>query len=295
MKIMMLGHTNVGKTTYMASMYGTLQSPINGFSLRTTNSTHHHELQVMHQNIRAGRYPLPSQQRQKYDFSLLYNGQAFFPFEWIDYRGGALLERSSSAAAAALVEDLSSADGIVLFCDADPQEHRNVPRQVNRMMQFVGQSLENREKSAIIAIVFTKCDLADGVEDRIFEPTRNLVETISKSDSVIGTLIAVACGQEPVNVDFPVLFVLCFGVIIEARILALQIEAYKEREQAFRQRGNTLGGMLGDLINSWNGKPTWGQLANQAHQAALERWQRIEKLIEPSEQLLEYLKELPIF
>lgn len=295
MKIMMLGHTNVGKTTYMASMYGTLQSPINGFSLRTTHTTHHQELQTLHRNISSGRYPLPSQQRQKYDFSLLYNGQAFFPFEWIDYRGGALLERSSSSEATQLVSDLHSADGIVLFCDSDPRERKHVLRQVNRMMQFVGQSLQDREKAATIAIVFTKCDLTDGLDEGLFEPTSNLVETISKSETVVGTLIPVACGLKPINVELPVLFALCFGLLIEARLYAQQVEYYQALEQAYVNEGNTWGGIFKDIGRAWNGNPTTSQMAAQARESALERWRKIEKLIEPGEQLAEYLDELPMF
>src|SRR5438445_106474 len=125
----MLGHSNVGKTTYMASMYGALQKPINGFSLRTQNATHHRELMQMYDRILAGRYPLPSQQRQQYDFSLHYQNKAFFPFQWIDYRGGALDERSDNIETQRLSRDLKEADGIMIFCDSDPRQRKKIHRQ----------------------------------------------------------------------------------------------------------------------------------------------------------------------
>lgn len=291
----MLGHTNVGKTTYMASMYGTLQTPIHGFSLRAKNDGHHQELQAMHQNIRWGRYPLPSQQRQQYDFSLLYAGRAVFPFEWVDYRGGALLEQSTSAQTSQLVSDLREADSMVLFCDSDPKERRNVLRQVNRMMQFVGQALQNREKPATVAIVFTKVDLVDGPYEEVYKPTVNLMQTIATSKTVIGTLIPVACGRAPVNTELPVLFVLYFGIVLQANFLAQQIEYFKKIEEESRREGNTWGGIFRDFGRAFTNKPTTSQIASAAHSLAVARRNEIEKLIEPSKQLGEYLKELRVF
>src|SRR5438309_901376 len=89
----MLGHSSVGKTTYMASMYGTLQTPINGFSLHTQDSAYHIGLLGDFNNIRRGIYPPATARRDQYDFSLYFKGKAIFPFEWVDYRGGALTER----------------------------------------------------------------------------------------------------------------------------------------------------------------------------------------------------------
>ena len=85
MKVIMLGHSGVGKTTYMASMYGTLQTPINGFSLHTQDSSHHSELLQTFNKIRRNEYPSRTSQRGLYNFSLLYQGRSVFPFEWVDY------------------------------------------------------------------------------------------------------------------------------------------------------------------------------------------------------------------
>jgi GTPase SAR1 family protein len=289
MKIIMLGHTNVGKTTYMASMYGKLQDPVKGFGLRTTNMNHHQELNMMYQDIRAGIYPVPSLQRQRYDFSLLYKREVFFPFIWMDYRGGALLEHSSSAEAAQLVKDLRDADGIVIFCDSDPKEGQKVIRQVNRMMQFVGQSLQDRVNPATITIVFTKCDLTNRPDDELFAPTLNLVETISRSESVVGTIIPVACGRKAVNVDLPVLFTLCLGVLLERRLLAKRVEYYQDREKRYDQEGSTLDGFFGNFGRMWRGEETTWKQATDARKSAQENLNKIQALVKPSEQLAKYI------
>src|SRR5947209_7969630 len=142
MKILMLGHTGVGKTTYMASMYGTLQTQINGFSLRATNSNHHRELLRMSNDIRRSIYPDGTLHRKQYDFSLQYQGRNVFPFEWVDYRGGALVERQrDSEEARRLVSELREVEGIMLFCACDVMAKASAARQVGRMMSLVGEAL----------------------------------------------------------------------------------------------------------------------------------------------------------
>ena len=46
MRIVTLGHTAVGKTTYMASLYGALQRSYEGFTLRAKRAADHKHLKV---------------------------------------------------------------------------------------------------------------------------------------------------------------------------------------------------------------------------------------------------------
>jgi hypothetical protein len=183
----------------------------------------------------------------------------------------------------------------VLFCDSDPRERRNVLRQVNRMMAFVGQALQDRETPATIAIVFTKFDLVDGHDDELFKPTSTLLKTISTSETVVGTLIPISCGINPTNTELPILFVLHFGILLQALFLAAQIEYFKTIEVQWRSEGNTLGGFFRDLGRALSDKPTSSQRAALAHSLAVSRWQEIEQLLEPGEQLSKYLGDLPVF
>jgi GTPase SAR1 family protein len=51
MKIVMIGNTNVGKTTYMASLYGIMQQQIEGFSLKAVNGNDRSRLHELAQAI----------------------------------------------------------------------------------------------------------------------------------------------------------------------------------------------------------------------------------------------------
>lgn len=295
MKIIMLGHTGVGKTTYMASMYGTLQAPINGFSLLTQNSTHHTELLNEFRKIRQGRYPLATAQRGQYDFSLVFQGKPVFPFQWIDYRGGALIERqNTSVEAQRLVSELCEADGILMFCDSDPKVRMKVKSQIGRMITLVGQAVRNGDKALIIAVIFTKADLVDGLDDEMIEPLQGLFDAISRSKAHIGTLLPVACGSQLINPEAPVLFALHFGILFQTIRLLSAIEYYQALEKAYITKGETLGGIFSDIWNGWVGKPTTADHARRARLEAQAEKAEISKLEQPAQGLAAYLEDLPI-
>lgn len=68
MKIVMIGNTNVGKTTYMASLYGIMQQQVEGFSLKAVNTNDHARLYELAQAIAHDHYPSATDQRGEYDF-----------------------------------------------------------------------------------------------------------------------------------------------------------------------------------------------------------------------------------
>ena len=73
MKIVMLGHSGVGKTSYMYSMYGAMQNPYNGFTLSTQDQPDHNRFLNIYRNIIKGRYPNPTDQSEEYNFWLNFN------------------------------------------------------------------------------------------------------------------------------------------------------------------------------------------------------------------------------
>lgn len=295
MKIIMLGHTGVGKTTYMASMYGTLQTPINGFSLLTQNTTRHTELLKEFRNIRQGRYPLATAIRDQYDFSLVFQGKPVFPFQWVDYRGGALTERQdTSPEAQRLVSDLCEADGILMFCDSDPKVRTRVKSQIGRMITLVGQAVRKGDKALIIAIIFTKADLIDELDDEMIEPLQGLLDAIARSKAHIATLLPVACGSQLINAEAPVLFALHFGILFQTIRLLSAIDYYQALEKAYTTKGETLGGIVSDIWNTLVSKPTTADHARRVRLEAEAEKAEISKLEIPAQRLGTYLEDLPI-
>lgn len=239
MKIVMLGHTGVGKTTYMNSLYGLLQNEINGFTLSTENLTDHMQLWSLYKQIQDGTYPAATMQRGQYNFLLRYWGKNAFPFTWIDYRGGALRERSDSAETQQLIRELKEATGIILFCDAAMTSGRlKIQSQFGRMMNLVQRAIQDDDSPTIIVIAFTKIDMVDELSDDLAGPAINLMEMIHSSEQHVGTITSIACNEQFfVNVEIPALFILHFGIMFEALVHFIRKDHYQKEEKRLQQAG----------------------------------------------------------
>lgn len=213
MRILMIGHSNVGKTTYMASMYGAMQVGVDGFTLRAARTDDHERFVALHFMTRRGRYPAPTDQRAQYDFQLCHDGKAFFDFTWVDRRGGAILDRSTSSEAAQLVKDLVECDGLLVFCDAHAAVREDEDaNEMERISQLVGRAMADRSKPMPLAMVLTKSDLVGLADDRALAPLRPLAEAAARNSKIQRGTVRVACGPAERNVAAPVLFALRHGI-----------------------------------------------------------------------------------
>ena len=218
-----------------------------------------------------------------------------FPFQWVDYRGGALLERKeSSEQAQQLIRELKEADGIILFCDADPKVRTRIRSQIARMTALVTWALKSSEIPTTIAAVFTKTDLVEEIDDELVGYVSGLFDAIYSSKMHVGTVLPIACGKEMVNPEAPVLFALHFGIVFQAILLSLQIEEWKQIEQHYEAKGETMSGIVGNLFKSMVGATTTYDYARVARRLAEEKKREIDKLEKPANLLEAYLEDVPI-
>jgi hypothetical protein len=299
MRIVMIGHSNVGKTTYMASMYGAMQEGINGFTLRAARTDDHERFLALHRTTRTSRYPAPTDQRAQYDFRLCHNGTAFFDFTWVDRRGGAILERSGSAEADQLVRDLKYCDGLLAFCDAAAafrgDEDAN---EMERISQLVGRAVSERSQLMPVGVVFTKSDLVneedeDAVE-RVVGPVRPLCDAVAASKTMVGSIIPVACGPSERNVVFPVLFALYYGIVARANDLIEEVNRQTSLMQHYADKSNEWGGIT-DWWRGVTGETTYASRAEAARADALRKYAAWEPLIEPAKALEPLINQLNRF
>jgi len=293
MKIVMLGHSSAGKTTYVSLMYDIMRAGIEGFTLRTEELHDHRALMSTARAIRSGRYPEPSHQRACYDLVLQHNGDDVFPFTWRDYRGGALREKSvDSPQARELYADLKEADAILLFADAQRLATRPSAAEARMLVTHVMRALGARDDALVpIVVVFTKCDLVDlgddDVDERIIAPFRRLLEAADRSDNALGLAVPVVCGPEPVNVELPVLTCLCIGLLSRVHALGELVRHHSERAESFDAKDT----LVDRFTSWWNDEPSYAELAQRQRRMALYELERLEPLIEPAERLQALLQQ----
>ncbi|NEP62336.1 MAG: GTPase domain-containing protein [Symploca sp. SIO2G7] len=290
MRIVEIGHEGVGKTTFMACMYNTLQQEIGGFTLRETQTSDHQRLVRLATEIERGKYPTPTDQRSEYNFYLQYQRKDIFPFTWADYRGGAIRETQSSQQARLLQQDLQQADGILMFCDCQALVKRDARRnQIGRMTALITNALKNLDRPIAFATILTKADLVNELREEDLSPLQGLAEAIKVSKFIASTIIPVACGTESSNVHIPPLFVLYIGVCLQAGHLSKEIEDYQRMATYYEQQTYGLGGFLNELWDTIQGNTTYRDMSQQKIQQALSKYKELEKFIEPVEALEKYL------
>jgi hypothetical protein len=286
MRIVMLGYSDAGKTTYMAMMYRLMNRTKghNGFWIEADNRQQGLRLLDNAEAISQGRYPPPTDRRDTYDFSLYFLGQRVSTFEWADYRGGALTERSTNEDMAALLSDMKSCDAVVVFVDAyqlatDPDSHRRV-RRLTVLMQ---QAISAQRSGIPIVLAYTKADLVKKSEDwrEALEPFEQVSQALETSPNVKGTIVTVSCGKRLKAVNVPVLWCLSYGVANTIQGLQNQVDYYKRQAEDYGKRGS-----IGNSWRSmWDGVDSEWKKQRRSLKEAEDKLAEIQPLLLPAQQL----------
>ena len=98
-KITMLGTTGAGKTSYLLGMYAVMQTGVQGFTLSAKDIDMDLDLTERWEQLISlegeDRWPAPNAAAtEHYAFDFSYGFRPLIGFEWLDYRGLALSDRS---------------------------------------------------------------------------------------------------------------------------------------------------------------------------------------------------------
>lgn len=298
MKIVMLGHSGAGKTTYLSLMYAEMQVGIGGFQVRAKDSGQHSQLLADARAIRSSRYPPITNRRASYDLALRYNGAEVLPFTWRDHRGGAATGRTSDGEdVGQLHQDLLQSDAIVMFLDGYALVHEPAAaKNASRLSAHVLRAMRDRpEVPTPLVIAVTKSDLIDidddKVSEKVFAPVEGLAKAIAATKHIFGTIIPVACGPAPLNVVVPVLWSLRFGLIGMLVRLSTELESSVKAANSAASLDT-----LADRVGSWwRGERSYATIAENYRQAALRAQRQIQPLIKPAEGLEQMLKDIQYF
>lgn len=291
MKITMLGHSNVGKTTFMACMYAVLQSDVGGFRIIAKDEDDHVRLiELANQVVDGIGYPRGTDHRSEYDLWLVHDDEPVLDFTWVDYRGGALKENSASEEAKALYADLMQSDGIVVFFDAE-ELLKNTGRRnkdVGRMINLLSKTLGDVEHPLPVSFTLTKTDLVDDL-DAALEPILPLAQTIARSKWVHGALVPTICkASEIVGVHLPTLFCLNIGIQAHLYRLSKAIEGICEEAQVYERRS----GILDDIGSWFNGETSYSELARRGYAEHNRQVSIHNYLVEPANNLGEHVSDI---
>ena len=252
-KITMLGTTGSGKTSYLLGMYAIMQTGIQGFTLSAKDMDLDLELTERWEKLISvtgeDRWPTPNAATMEhYSFNFSYGFHPLIGFEWLDYRGLALSDRSTEQDVKDLVQYLSESQCLFLCLSG---EHliepitANTVREIksDRMNQFIQQYISQikqptNQNPFPVAIVISKYDLCHHRDrEAIIADVQKLFQALFTPNTGWLTMICpVSLGKElcndlssgeivPVNVHLPVVF----AVYAQLRAYGIKLKAQRDR------------------------------------------------------------------
>lgn len=254
----MLGHSSAGKTTYMAALYYRMSNGAYDYKMRYDHWTNYFykrytkhninytigeseregkDLEKISQNVSRGIYPPPTAIRQEYVFKMRYKHYNEIEFNWFDYRGGALMERSSqSSEAAELISKLKNSNALIVFLDGTTLEGdlSQNEKEYRRLIYLVKNAMSNitveKDTYFPISFVITKDDICTSVlnSDGFNYVWDNLLKDIAQSKTFAGLITWATVNKEHIyNVHWPLLFSIrhCMHTFVNE-----VVESYKHRE-----------------------------------------------------------------
>ncbi|MEL6927924.1 MAG: hypothetical protein AAFO95_04745 [Cyanobacteria bacterium J06600_6] len=230
----MLGTTGAGKTSYLLGMYAVMQTGVKGFTLAAKDMDLDLELIQRWEKLISlkgeDRWPVPNAAAMEYyGFNFSYGFSPLMGFEWLDYRGLALSDRSTEQDVADLVEYLQASSCLFLCISGEYLIDEITPKTMremksDRMNQFIQQYVSNQQQPNPnqpfpVAIMITKYDLCHHRDrDDIIADVQKLFQALFTPNSGWLVMICpVSLGRDlgkdpesadivPVNVHLPVVF-----------------------------------------------------------------------------------------
>ena len=163
MKVLMIGHSGAGKTSFMAGMYKRLGEERSGYGMHTTDEEQHMQLKRLADRLSRGQYPEGTDVQSSYLFNFTRNGKSIMPIEWIDYRGGALTSTDKDdKELKVLTDQIADSDALIIFLDGTKLNELRWETQCefDIIISCVELALKKERKHWLpISMVITKADL----------------------------------------------------------------------------------------------------------------------------------------
>lgn len=273
-KITMLGTTGAGKTSYLLGMYAVMQTGVQGFTLAAKDMDMDLDLTERWEQLISlegeDRWPAPNAAAtEHYSFDFSYGFSPIIGFEWLDYRGLALSDRSGEQDVQELSDYLTESKCLFLCVSGEYLIDRITPNTVrnlksDRMNQFIQQHVSNhhspdRDRPFPVAIVITKYDLCHHREKQeIIADIKQLFQGLFAPNSGWLVMICpVSLGKElcnnpnsgniiPVNAHLPVIF----AVYSQLRSYGIELKNSRDRQSETIEKMRQVNPILQWLRNS---------------------------------------------
>ena len=164
-KVAVLGFTASGKTTYTLGMYNFMLDGVGCFSLKETDKDQHKFLTKVWDDItQHGKWPMLSDDRSEYTFSLRHNLIPILNFSWMDYPGAVVVDVDHDLADL-FRKDLTEASCLLVLVNGEsfayagnPKDHKRI--QANDDDEYINTVKRNLRRNSDLRAIMALSDLA---------------------------------------------------------------------------------------------------------------------------------------
>jgi GTPase SAR1 family protein len=305
-KITMVGVSGSGKTCFVYAMHNYMSIAQNGFIFTAKNPDVDLDLSDGWDQIAYdGVWPDGTTTSQEYDFYVQYANTKIMEFSWCDYRGGALLDRSTETDTANLLKRINDSSCLVITIGADTMKEiidGNVrkAKEFTRLSNIINRfSAENGRRIPIV-ISLTKADMYTTDEQKkllsiiktyfniLFVPDADWLVSIipiqlgsslgkNEDGSVSGRI-------EPRNVQIPVLFFVSAVLREMTTTMSAKLKDISINKSDYKTK-ISIENNKGWFSKFWNGDKAPAYVdkvdkLNTDEQAILKKLPEIEKMLE---------------
>jgi GTPase SAR1 family protein len=274
--ITMLGKSGAGKTVYMSAMYARLVDGVRDIAIRAIDPSIDLELRdIVKSCLLDGTWPAGNIGEQKvYNFELLVHGTPVAAVNWIDYRGGDILDLESEATRAIRAR-IRESHAVMWMIDMTTIKGKSFTNMAARLQTDIGRYAalchENttpdpkawifvRTKSDTVRDSTGKVDLALAAKQlkmHLGDTARNVVYTGAYSRGIIIPVSSsgpvrtvenqqIPEGDDPLNVHWP--FLIALASLLEGELQRLLETNAKLREDYDDIRTSASGGFFRRLL-----------------------------------------------
>jgi hypothetical protein len=266
MKVMMVGHESSGKTTFMAAMYSLINKGIENYSIVCQDEVKHLNLIKLSSSILSGKYPTGTDIHSEYNFFLRYGSESVINFDWYDYRGGALNDKSEKSSEVQELHDkIASADALIVFIDGEKMKINDNPyaSEIRRLGFFVQSAINKATQSSPypISLIITKGGGIHGdnlLDIPGFSSVNNIINLANGNNSVQLLVAVTEVNRYNVNnVQYPFLFSMYFGIQRQKANVTEKYNRQKQKVSEFNKKSN----LFDDVFCFFSGDSTYKDMA----------------------------------
>lgn len=299
MKIVMVGDSAVGKTTFMMSTYGLMyEGEIKGFRVRCKDKRAHNKLENAYQAFRTkGVYPPATVQMHEYEYDFFCDVRdKVMSFNLTDIRGESIHDYDVDE----LDKKLRDADVMMLFLNGyDIIQGVDVSEQIDDIYILLNNSFSCGDKSKLIMVVFTQMDRVDdngtNYIDRLLETVKEIKTISDNNPNIRYQPVPTACSLDcMMNLDFTMITMMFFGYETEVLERKTKLENELDRiNQLFGVNDGILKG-IGRGVLDFFGMDEGKNEARRRHAAIQSELKEFEKMVEKFEKLRKYYEDYEI-